>query len=153
MAPRRSFELYLTDSLLEIEEHRIGYWDGYLKGARQNPHMAAVMKILTKHSNLLVANDEAVIRQAQIDAIIATHDVIAELVHLPPASAEQEAAFAKDTAAHYSERSAGQKIVLREAELRWVLVHNLVCAKYDAIAAEVRQKVHGWNDIPAEASA
>jgi hypothetical protein len=152
-APRKAYQLYLTDSPIEIEQHRLAYWDSFLKGARQNPHIAAAMKILTKHSNVLFANDETVIRQPQIDAIVTTYDVIAELVHLPPETAEQEVAFAKDTAAHYPELSEGQKTFFKTAELRWVLIHNLVCAKHDAVAAEVRQKVHGWNDIPAEASA
>ena len=93
-------QLEAQDPVLQCRT-RADAWKALAKAAPTNPSLAAVLKALSDNSSLLLVTPTGVVTQPQIDALIASDDLVAQIAGLPPTTPAARAELTRELVAKF----------------------------------------------------
>lgn len=146
--------LFRSGTAFEKAVAREKDWENTVKRAPADPIAARALDIMSKHVPIIVSGNGYVVTAHQVNALFTSSDIIAEMSGQPKSTPAQRLAYVKDLPARFPKMTPVEQEQLGHAERRLVAVVSCIYAYSDLrakAAMQVRNNVHGPDDLPKEA--
>jgi hypothetical protein len=146
--------LFRTGTPFEKAVAREKDWENTVKRAPSDPIAARALDLMSKHVPVIVTSNGLVVTEHQIGALFTSSDIIAEMSGQPKSTPEQRLAYEKALPARFPKMTPVEQEQIAHSERRLVAVVSCIYSYSDLrakAASQVRNNVHGPDDLPKEA--
>jgi hypothetical protein len=147
-------QLFRTGRPFEKAVAREKDWENMVKQAPSDPIAARALDIMSKHVPIIVTGNGLVVTAHQVNALFTSSDIIAEMSGQPKSTPQQRMAYLKALPAQFPKMTPVEQEQVAHAERRLVAAVSCIYYYSDLRAkatAQVRNNVHGPDDLPREA--
>ena len=153
-AVHRNAELYRHGPLYEQATAREAHWEAVLKAAPTDRLVAQWLAIMRQHGTVVVEGDGLVVTRPELDAMVASDDLVAEIAGQPKTSAAERAKLAADLPQRFAAMPPEEEARYAHAERRHAALLQDILADAALRAKAVtliKGAVHGPDDVAPEA--
>ena len=132
---------------------RAEIWKAVAQSRPADPALTAAFKALADNPSLLLVSANGVVTQPQIDALVASDDLVADLAGLPKTSASARAELTRQIVAKFPgfDEKEDRYEALTDAEERGLSLRLWMESSpknREAVLALIKSEVHGEADVP-----